>query len=98
MAAQMSEVFRALGHTDRLAILDQLRQLPGQAAGVSEVADLTGISRFAASYHLGVLREAGILWMDQQKLRRVHRMNLPLITEIEDWAYQLTEAPGALSA
>jgi DNA-binding transcriptional ArsR family regulator len=88
MDTGMAEVFRALAHEDRLAILEHLRSAPRGQAGVLELADASGISRFAASHHLGVLRCAGLIVMSKQSHRHLHRVDATSLHAIEDWAYR----------
>lgn len=92
MSAGMAEVFRALAHDDRLAMLEHLRCTPRGQAGVLELAAASGISRFAASHHLGVLRAAGLIVMSKQSHRHLHRVDGTALRAIEDWAY-LFDAP-----
>lgn len=94
MSAPTAEVFRALGHEDRLAMLEHLRCAPRGRAGVLELAELSGISRFAASHHLGVLRAAGLIVMSRQSHRHLHRVDRPALRAIEDWAYLFDAAEG----
>ena len=72
-----SDVFKALGHPTRLAIVDLLSQ--GERC-VCEInphieADLSTVSR-----HLAVLREVGILSSDKRGNQVFYRLECPCIT------------------
>ena len=88
MAATTAEIFRALANTDRLAILDHLRKSPHGRASISEIAEQTGISRFSASHHLAILRDAELLEMSSVHHQRVHWLNHDTLRALEDWLYQ----------
>lgn len=88
MATGMADVFRALAHEDRLAMLEHLRCARRGQAGMLELAEANDISRFAASHHLGVLRGAGLIVMTKQSHRHLHRVDGTALRAIEDWAYR----------
>jgi DNA-binding transcriptional ArsR family regulator len=54
IAAQMSELFSALGDTSRIRIISALT---GSEMNVGELAELVGISHSAVSHHLRHLRQ-----------------------------------------
>jgi len=73
---QRAEVFKALGHPDRLRIVDDL------AAGercVCELVDSVGSVWSTVSRHLSVLKEAGIVTDEKRGLQVFYRLALPCV-------------------
>lgn len=58
LAERIAQRFRVLGDTNRIRLLDELRD---GALSVGELVERTGISQQNASKHLGVLLQAGIV-------------------------------------
>ena len=72
-----AEVFKALGHPDRLRILGEL------AAGercVCELVDSIGSSWSTVSRHLSVLKAAGVLTDEKRGLQVFYRVALPCVS------------------
>jgi DNA-binding transcriptional ArsR family regulator len=67
------EVFAALGHPIRLALLERLRGRPG--APVHALAADFSVTRPAISLHLRVLREAGLVEEEQRGRERHYRID-----------------------
>ena len=69
----MQEAINAIAHPGRRALLRLVldRELP-----VSELAKRTGVSQPAASQHLKVLREAGLIRGRVEGRRRLYRVDL----------------------
>lgn len=84
-----TRLFAALANSERLAILDVLLDGPptGPGASISEVARATEMTRFAASRHLAILRNSGLLSAERVRTGFRHRVNVEVLTAIEDWAY-----------
>lgn len=73
---QRAEVFKALGHPDRLRIVDDL------AAGercVCELVDSVGSVWSTVSRHLSVLKAAGIVTDEKRGLQVFYRLALPCV-------------------
>ena len=71
-----AEVFKALGHADRLRIVDDL------AAGercVCDLVDSVGSSWSTVSRHLAVLKAAGIVADEKRGLQVFYRLALPCV-------------------
>lgn len=87
----MELVFRALADKSRRALLDQLYQENGQTLG--SLCRHLDMSRQAASKHLGILLEAGLvipLWRGREKL---HFLNPAPLKEIVDrWMAKYPQA------
>lgn len=78
----MDAVLHALSDESRRTVLDLLRDHP---ATVSELADLLPIARPGVSRHLRVLREAGLVDVDQQAQWRVYRLRPEPLVEVDAW-------------
>ena len=71
-----AEVFKALGHADRLRIVDEI------AAGercVCDLVDSVGSSWSTVSRHLAVLKAAGIVVDEKRGLQVFYRLALPCV-------------------
>jgi DNA-binding transcriptional ArsR family regulator len=72
-----AEVFKALGHPDRLRILGELRD--GERC-VCELVESVGSSWSTVSRHLSVLKAAGVLADEKRGLQVFYRVALPCVT------------------
>jgi DNA-binding transcriptional ArsR family regulator len=72
-----AEVFKALGHPDRLRILEELAD--GERC-VCELVESVGSSWSTVSRHLSVLKEAGVLTDEKRGLQVFYRVALPCVT------------------
>jgi len=72
-----AHVFKALGHTSRLAIIDALSRGEKCVADLNDAvdADMSTVSR-----HLAVLRNAGILSSEKRGNQVFYRLECPCIT------------------
>jgi DNA-binding transcriptional ArsR family regulator len=73
------EAVRAMGHPGRRAMLRLARDEEHTAA---ELADVAGLSPSAASPHLKVLRETGLMEMRVDAKRRLYRVDLERLAEV----------------
>lgn len=81
----MDAVFHALADESRRAMLDVL------AAGPSSAGDLAAglpIARPGVSRHLRVLREAGLVDVEQQGQRRIYSIRPQPLSEADAWLAQ----------
>lgn len=76
-----AEVFKALGHPDRLRILGALAE--GERC-VCELVDVVGSSWSTVSRHLSVLKEAGVLEDEKRGLQVFYRVALPCVNSFMD--------------
>jgi len=96
---QLAALFGALANDDRLTILRELRlrsmRVSGAAnpkgASIDEVAQAADLSRFAASRHLAILREAGLVNATRVGNQKRHRLIPAQLEMLEDWLYQVTD-------
>lgn len=72
----------ALADYNRRAMLRALRERP---FAVGELADRVGISQPGTSKHLRVLLNAGLVSVRAEGQRRVYRINLRPLAEIDAW-------------
>ncbi|MEL8056132.1 MAG: helix-turn-helix transcriptional regulator [Pseudomonadota bacterium] len=80
----MDLVFHALAHKTRRAILDLVRDRPGQ--GVGELAKGFDVSRIAIMNHLKVLEEAGLIISRKDgRTRRLFLNAMPIQEIHERW-------------
>ena len=75
----VDEAVRAMGHPGRRAMLRLARDDERTA---SELADVAGLSPSAASPHLKVLREAGLMHVRVDAKRRLYRDDLERLAEV----------------
>lgn len=78
----LPDVFGALANPSRRTILDSLREGPLTAG------DLTGrldLSRSAASEHLAVLREAGLIREERQGRNRIYHLKAEGLRDASNW-------------
>ncbi|MEJ0049161.1 MAG: metalloregulator ArsR/SmtB family transcription factor [Rhodospirillales bacterium] len=78
----MDELFAALSEPARRHMLDALR-LGERSAGELERA--LGMSQPAASKHLRVLRQAGLVHVRKDAQRRIYRLEPQKLAELDTW-------------
>ena len=59
---------------------------------ITSLATATGTTRFTASRHLAILRQAGLVTVDIVGTRRLHRIDLEGVASIDDWLYPFIDA------
>jgi DNA-binding transcriptional ArsR family regulator len=74
--ARRAEVFKALGHEDRLRILEVLAD--GEHC-VCDLVEAVGSSWSTVSRHLSVLKEAGVVKDEKRGLQIFYRIALPCV-------------------
>ncbi len=74
--ARRAEVFKALGHEDRLRILDEL--VDGERC-VCDLVAAVGSGWSTVSRHLAVLKEAGVVEDEKRGLQVFYRLALPCV-------------------
>ena len=73
---QRSDVFKALGHPDRLRIIEDLTS--GERC-VCDLVDSVGSSWSTVSRHLAVLKAAGVVADEKRGLQVFYRVALPCV-------------------
>ena len=75
-------VFDAIAEPNRRKILDELRA--GERP-VGALVDVLHVSQPAVSKHLKVLRDAGLVEVRGDKQRRLYRLRLEPLRQLDDW-------------
>ncbi len=75
-------MFAAVSNPSRRVILDELCHGPRMAGELTELLDL---SRSAASEHLAVLREAGLVREERHGRHRLYHLQPAGLAEIDGW-------------
>jgi len=83
MRAQTLDVFRAVSDPTRREMLDLLRR--GERTA-SELAEPFDMSQPAASQHLKVLREAGVVRVRKDGRQRIYRLDPAPLREVFEWS------------
>jgi DNA-binding transcriptional ArsR family regulator len=78
----MDMVLHALGDENRRTMLETLRAHPATAG---ELAGALPIARPGVSRHLRVLREAGLVEVEQQAQWRIYRLRAEALVELDSW-------------
>lgn len=78
----MASTFQVLAEPARRRILDILR---GGECPVGHLVGGLGISQPAVSKHLRVLRDAGLVEVRVNAQRRLYRVRLDVLRDIDDW-------------
>ncbi len=76
------DTFAVLAEPHRREILNRLRD--GEAS-VGELVIHSGLSQPAVSKHLRILREAGLVIARPDRQRRLYRLDLEPLREVDDW-------------
>ena len=79
--ARRAEVFKALGHADRLRIVEELGE--GERC-VCELVESVGSSWSTVSRHLSVLRDAGVVSDEKRGLQVFYKLALPCVPSFMD--------------
>ncbi len=78
----MDAVLHALADEHRRTVLEVLRDRPASAG---ELAALLPIARPGVSRHLRVLREAGLVDVDQRAQWRIYKLRAEPLAELDAW-------------
>jgi DNA-binding transcriptional ArsR family regulator len=78
----MDGVMHALADESRRTMLEILRDHPATAG---ELADALPIARPGVSRHLRVLREAGLVEVEQRAQWRIYRLRPEPLAELDTW-------------
>jgi DNA-binding transcriptional ArsR family regulator len=78
----VNALLHALSDEHRRTVLEVLRDHPATAG---ELASMLPIARPGVSRHLRVLREAGLVEVDQRAQWRVYRLRAEPLAELDTW-------------
>jgi ArsR family transcriptional regulator len=88
-ADELAGMFKALGHPVRLQIVDLLSRYEGQVC-VCDIEGQFSLSQPTISHHLKILREAGLVGVEQRGLWGFYFVRRPALeavrTLLEAWA------------
>lgn len=74
-----AEIFKALGHPMRLAMLEKLHDHPWC---VCELAAILGLKKSAASKHLSQLYDVGLLDVEKRGTQVIYALAAPCLVEL----------------
>ncbi len=74
-----AELFKALGHPDRLAMLEELKE---RSWCVCELARKLDLNKSVASKHLSLLYNLGLLDMEKQGTQVLYSLAVPCVVEM----------------
>jgi len=95
VAAQRAELFHALSDETRLAILEMLR---GGERCVCDLQDDLDAAQSRLSFHLKVLREAGLVRDRKAGRWSYYALNPERVAEVEAYARELARPGGPVGA
>jgi len=95
VAAQRAELFHALSDETRLAILEMLR---GGERCVCDLQDDLDAAQSRLSFHLKVLREAGLVRDRKAGRWSYYALNPERVAEVEAYARDLARPDGPIGA
>lgn len=78
-------MFKALNDPTRRAMLEALKKKDLTAG---EIADLFDISKPSISYHLDILKQAGIVEAEKQGQFILYSLNTTVVDELLNWLLQ----------
>jgi DNA-binding transcriptional ArsR family regulator len=78
----MDAVLQALADPSRRALLEILRDHPASAG---ELAEALPIARPGVSRHLRVMRDAGLVEVQQDAQRRIYSLRPEAFMELDEW-------------
>lgn len=80
----MDQIFHALAHVSRRAMMDHVRETPGLSVG--ELAQNFDVSRIAVMNHLSVLEKANLIVSEKDgRTRRLYLNAMPIQDIYERW-------------
>lgn len=80
----LEKTFKALGDSNRREILKILRK---RRMNVGEIAEYFEMSAATLSYHLSLLKEAGLIFEEKEKNFRIYSLNSSVFEEVLSFFY-----------
>jgi len=77
-----SEIFKAMAHPQRVAILYLLKE--GEAFTVTQIHERVGIRQTTASHHLNILKEKGVLCSKREGKHSYYFLKHGILSQIID--------------
>ena len=82
--ALTAELFKAIGHPDRLALLEQLAEKPWC---VCELATSLGLNKSVVSKHLSLLHGIGLLELEKKGTQVIYTLVVPCVIDMGKCSY-----------
>lgn len=79
-----AELFKAVGHPDRLAMLEKLSEGPWC---VCELAAALQLNKSVASKHLSLLHDVGVLEVEKKGTQVIYTLVVPCVIEMGKCSY-----------
>lgn len=80
-----AEIFKALGHPMRLAMLEKLQAQPWC---VCDIAESLGLNKSIASKHLSQLYDVGLLAMEKKGTQVIYTLAAPCLVDMARCGHQ----------
>jgi len=80
-----AELFKAIGHPMRLAMLEKLKDQPWC---VCEIAESLGLNKSIASKHLSQLYDVGLLVLEKKGTQVIYTLAAPCLVDMARCGYQ----------
>jgi len=80
-----ADLFKAIGHPMRLAMLEKLKEMPWC---VCELAEHLGLNKSVASKHLSLLYDLGVLDMEKRGTQVIYSLVTPCVVDMSNCSYQ----------
>lgn len=82
--AMTAELFKAIGHPDRLAMLEKLAEKPWCVCDLA--ADL-GLNKSVASKHLSLLHDIGLIELEKKGTQVIYTLVVPCVIDMGKCSY-----------
>ena len=79
-----AELFKAIGHPDRLAMLEKLAEKPWC---VCDLAAYLKLNKSVASKHLSLLHDVGLLEVEKKGTQVIYTLVVPCVIEMGKCSY-----------
>lgn len=79
-----AEIFKAIGHPDRLAMLEKLAEKPWC---VCDLASYLGLNKSVASKHLSLLHDIGLVELEKKGTQVIYTLVVPCVIEMGKCSY-----------
>jgi ArsR family transcriptional regulator len=80
----MADIFKAIGHPDRLAMLEKLSEKPWC---VCDLAAYLKLNKSVASKHLSLLHDVGLIEMEKKGTQVIYTLVAPCVIEMGKCSY-----------
>ncbi len=81
---KLAEIFKALSDVNRLRIIRMLSSNMVKTLTVSDLADKLGVSQPAATQHIKILKNIGLLEPNKEGFRIYYQINTDILVEMNE--------------